>query len=466
MNATVDTLIIGAGIAGLTVGHELSSRGRRVLVVEKAPTAGGTIRTVRRDGYLVEEGPNSLLDTHPEVAELLRRLNLADRRVFARPAARNRFILRNGVPVALPLTPARFLTTPLFGWKTKLGLLREPFVPAWDNRHEESVAAFVRRRLGEEFLDYAVNPFVAGVYAGDPEALGVRYAFPRLYQLEQRYGSLLRGQLRGARERRARAETSKQAARMYSFPEGLAELPRALARRLGPALRTATRVVGLRHNGSLWEVACLGPDHTPETLAAQTLVYAGRLTDLPTVDFAPARAAVRSVHAEIDYPPVAVLGLGFRARDVGHPLDGFGLLVPEAERRNILGVLFSSTLFPGRAPADHVLLTVFVGGARQPDLALLSLQDVLPLVQADLRDLLAVRGDPTLVHLRAWPAAIPQYTTSYGRVKTMVERLEQEHDGLFFAGNYRDGVSVPDTIKSSLSLTARIADRFPQAVPT
>ena len=158
------------------------------------------------------------------------------------------------------------------------------------------------------------------------------------------------------------------------------------------------------------------------------------------------------------YPPVTVLGLGFPAEAIGHPLDGFGVLVPEVEQRQILGALFSSTLFPGCAPEGRVLLTVFVGGTRQPELALIPTEDLLPRVMADLHGLLGVDGEPVMVHRRVWPHAIPQYNIGYGKVKAHLDALEAAHPGLYFAGNYRSGISVPDTIKSSLALAPRVHD--------
>lgn len=466
METTLDTITIGAGIAGLTLASELVAAGRTVAVLERSDAVGGAIRTAQVDGFCVEEGPTSLLDTHPEVTALLGRVGLADQRIFAQDAAARRYIVRGGRPIALPLSPGQLLTTPLFSWGAKLRLLREPFIPAWDNRHEETIAGFVRRRLGDEILDYAVNPFVGGVYAGDPGRLGVKHAFPKLYALEQRYGSLIKGQIQGARERRKRAETSKRRARMYSFCEGLGALPAALSADLEGHIQTGATVVGVAHNKPLWHVTYRDDTQTTNTLVARSVVYTGRLTALPEVRFTPALDNEDLSPGDVPYPPVTVLGLGFEAGGVGHPLDGFGLLVPEVENRHILGVLFSSTLFPYRAPEGHVLLTVFVGGTRQPDLALLHTDKLLPLVLHDLRELLSVSGEPVMTHRCTWPQAIPQYNVGYGCVQSALQNLEENHPGLYFGGNYRDGISVPDTIKSSIALGRSLNDFLAQTIKT
>ncbi|HXT38567.1 MAG TPA: protoporphyrinogen oxidase, partial [Candidatus Angelobacter sp.] len=224
--------IIGGGITGLTTGFRLGQKNIPVTIYESAGRVGGVIQSVRKDGYLAEYGPNTLLETSPTIGALILDLGLEGRRQCANKNAEKRFIVRDGKPVALPGSPAAFLTTRLFSTRAKARLLAEPFIRRAPATCEESLGEFVRRRIGREFLDYAINPFVAGVYAGDPDRLSVKHAFPRLHALEQRYGSLLAGQFFGARERKRRAETSKQNAKKVSFDDGLQVLIDALRRRL------------------------------------------------------------------------------------------------------------------------------------------------------------------------------------------------------------------------------------------
>ena len=239
-----DAIVVGAGISGLATAFGLQRAGLRVQVIEAAERAGGVIATVARDGCLFERGPNSALDTTPLIGQLVQALGLQAQMRFASDASNKRYVVRQGQLQALPMSPGAFLSTPLFSAGAKLALLREPFVARSPAGAEESIAAFVRRRLGAEFLDYVIDPFVAGIYAGDPEQISVPAAFPKLYALEQRWGSLVRGQILGAAERKRAKETAKNTAKSFAFAGGMQVLTDALAAAVGPlALGTrATRI--------------------------------------------------------------------------------------------------------------------------------------------------------------------------------------------------------------------------------
>ena len=445
--------IIGGGVAGLAAAYRLLTLGREVTVYEAGPRAGGVVRTERRDGFLAEAGPNSLLSPEPDVRALLEEAGLAARQIEAGPAARRRYIVRAGRLVALPASPAELLTTRAFSLKGKLAILREPFVPAADPSLQESVAHFVRRRLGSEFLDYAAGPFVGGIYAGDPAALSVRNALPRLHALEQEHGSILRGAL--ARRRALRAAGRSMAGgpgRIVSFPAGMGEIPEALAGRLGDRIRTSSAVHGVRRVGGGWSVRVGGDDvrHDAVVLACPAHAF-----DSLAVETA---GGVRPEGlADIPYAPVAVVVLGFRRDEVVHPLDGFGVLVPAVERRRVLGVLFSSTLFPGRAPDGCVTLTAFVGGARQPELAALDPDALVRLVRQELGELLGAAGELRFRQVVRWPRAIPQYVVGYDRWLGLMDQIEAANPGLFLAGSYRRGVALPDALRSGLEAASRAA---------
>jgi protoporphyrinogen/coproporphyrinogen III oxidase len=448
--------IVGGGITGLTAAFRLRQRGVPITLYEATQRVGGVIRSIQRDGYLAEFGPNTILETSPKIASLVRDLGLESQRLYSDAKAGRRYIVRGGRPLNVPASPLAFFTSPLFSASAKCRLLREPFVPPASPDAEESVAELVLRRLGQEFLDYAINPLVAGVYAGDPARLSVKHAFPKLHALEQRYGSLIKGQILGARERRARAEVSKQTAPKVSFRGGLQDLIQALEAKLAGSLRLGAAVNRIRRGTAGWSVTTAtddrgsSADHAAVLLAGPAYQLARLEVEAgPGVDLRPLGGIV--------YPPVASVVLGFRRGDVAHALDGFGMLIPEVEHTSILGTIFSSSLFPNRAPDGHVTLTSYVGGARAPALAACPEDDLVARTCTDLRRILGVTGRPTFQHVVVYPKAIPQYEVGYGRFKALMTEVEGRAPGLFFAGHYREGISLGDSIVSAHDVAERIA---------
>ena len=436
--------IIGAGITGLTAAVELKQRGIDCAVFEASDRVGGVIKTVQEDGFLVECGPNSVLDTHPNLGKFITRIGLESHKLPANPTAENRFIVRDGQPIALPSSPLAFIKSKAFSTRAKLRLMREPFIRSKSNE-SESLADFVVRRLGQEFLDYAINPFVSGVYAGDPAKLATAHAFPKLYALEQKHGSLIKGAIAGAKERKRRAEVASKDAKMFTFDAGMEVLPQQLAHKLGDAIRLNTPVTGFQclENGK-WLIN--GEEYTDVLLA----IPAHAMPQLETpFDL--------SMMAEINYPAVASLSLGFKKSQFTHPLNGFGMLIPSIEKRYSLGALFPSSIFPQRAPDGRVLLTLFIGGAQAPEKALQTGDEIIQNALTDLRDLLGLRGDPTYQHLSVYPQAIPQYNVGYGKYINRMLLIETNHPGIHFAGHYRDGISVGNSILSGIHVAKRIA---------
>jgi oxygen-dependent protoporphyrinogen oxidase len=442
--------IIGGGITGLTTALKLKQQGIPSMLFEAADRVGGVIQTVRDGEFLAECGPNTILETSSLIGELISDLGLENRRIYSSDEAENRYIVRNKRPVKLPGSPLGFLSTPLFSCKAKARLLAEPFIRRAPADEEESLAKFVRRRIGQEFLDYAINPFVAGVYSGAPEHLSVCEAFPKLHALEQRYGSLILGQILGARERKRLGGVSKKDAPKFSFDQGLETLTRTLAEKLKGTIRTGQAVSEITKKNDSWSIG-------------QSEEYSGVLLALPAFRLAELRLACElrpvslSMLGDIRYAPVASVVMGFHRQNVKHPLDGFGALNPEVEQLNSLGTIFSSSLFPERAPLGQVLLTSYVGGLRAPHLVTKTSDEICKHVLEDLKTVLGVTGEPTFRHVCAYQQAIPQYDVGYGRFKTFMKELEGRIGGLFFAGHCRDGVSLGDSIVSGHDAAERIA---------
>ncbi len=451
-------VVIGAGISGLATAWWLHKSGCDVLVLEKDAHVGGTMRTIHENGWLVETGPNSALETTPLFQTLFEDLGITDELIYANEVSNKRYILRDGILHPLPMSPGPFLRSKLWTLSGKLRLLKEPFVGRADR--EETVAEFVVRRLGREFLDYAINPFVAGVFAGDPEQLSVQAAFPKLYALEKNYGGLIKGQILGARGRKNRAEKAKDRARMFSFKNGMQTLPDSISKALGASIRTNVSVVridgskssnGTRNsyeihgteNGRVFSITC------NSVILAIPSFYAAGLIE-------PFDVSVAQCLKKICYPPVAEVFLGFRRQDVGRPLDGFGFLVPAKENRKILGSIWSSTIFPGRSPAGIVALTTFVGGSRQPELVQKSNAELIDIVTRELYELMHVSGLPIYSRVTRWDKAIPQYHLGHLSIIEQIGKFEQQHQGIFLTGNYRGGISVGDCVMNSKSMAERV----------
>jgi|ERR1051326_1731333 oxygen-dependent protoporphyrinogen oxidase len=451
--------VIGGGITGLTAAFYLTRKGIPVTLYEASDRVGGVIQSLRQDGYLAEFGPNTILETSPKVGQLIRDAGLQQRRLDPDPKAEARYVVRDRRPVPMPGSLLGFLSTRLFSAKAKFAVLREPFVPARRDGKEESIAEFVQRRLGREFLDHAIDALVAGVYAGDPFKLSLPQAFPRLAQLEARYGSLIKGQLLGARERKKRGEVAKDRAAKLSFDEGLQVLPETLRELLGESVRLNTAVIRLAQSANGWSVEALqgGQSMLGEHAA---VIYAGTAYQLATLKLEATAPLDLSRFSEIRYPPVASVVLGFRRQDVTHSCQGFGMLIPKIEGFRILGTIFSSSLFPNRAPAGHLTLTSYIGGERYPELATLPNDQLVALTREDLRTLLGVRGQPTFQHCVLYPKAIPQYVIGYGRYRALMQEAEQKASGFFLAGHYRDGISLSDSIVSGCNAAERVEEFF------
>jgi protoporphyrinogen/coproporphyrinogen III oxidase len=451
-------IVIGAGISGLTAAFWAHRAGWDVSVLEAAPVPGGTMRTNREHGWLVETGPNSALETTPIFGEMFNALGIAGVHRYASEESNKRYVLRDGMLHPIPMSPGAFLATRLWSTRGKLRLLREPLVGR--GTKEETIAEFVERRLGRELLDYGINPFVAGVYAGNPEQLSVRSAFPKLYALEEKYGGLIKGMIKGARERKQRAEVAKDRARMFSFAQGMQTFPDALAASLAGKISynvPVSRIETLKPSGNA--------THRFRVYAAGGLSLEGDAVVLGVPAYVaadilrPHAPALADMLAHVYYPPVAEVFLGFHRSQCARPLDGFGYLIPACEKRKILGTIWSSVIFSDRAPADHFALTTFVGGSRQPELLELDDAHLQDVVLGELGTIMNVSGAPVFSRIYRWERAIPQYNIGYHNVVQAIEHLEREMPGLFICSNYRGGIAVGDCVMNG----KRTAERLSQS---
>ncbi|NUN09470.1 MAG: protoporphyrinogen oxidase [Ignavibacteriaceae bacterium] len=440
-------VILGAGVSGLATALWLYKKDVDVTVLEKNSDAGGAMESIFENGYMFDRGPNSGLETTEFVRELAEAAGLKDEMVYANPAGNKRYILRNGELHALPMSPPGLIKTKLFSASAKFRLFGEPFIGRSKDGYYQSVAQFVKRRLGEEFLDYAINPFVSGVYAGRPEDLSVRSAFPKLYELEEKYGGLIVGTIRSIRERKKRKEKSKQSAKMFSFTRGMQSFPKAIAAKLGERVITLADVTSVVKEGEKYKVTynnAGSEKHIVCDVVISTLpaYVASKL-------FSPMDPELANHLDAIYYPPVMVVYLGFNKNAVGRELDGFGFLIPEKEEKSFLGAIWSSVLFPARAPEDTASFTLFIGGSRNASLFNEDKGLVAERAISEFMEIMKIIEEPVYKSMRFWNKAIPQYNIGYIEHERYADEFEKNNKGIILSGNFRGGISVGDCIKNS-----------------
>ncbi len=440
-------VILGAGISGLTTAYWLHKAGKDFTILEAKKEPGGAMETAGVDNFLVDFGPNSGLETTPLISQIAGEIGLADEMVYANENSNKRYILRDNELHALPMTPGSFLKSGLFSAKGKLRLMAEPFIGKSEDGYYQSIAQFVERRLGKEFLDYAIDPFVSGVSAGDPFKLSVKSAFPKLYRLEELYGGLIKGMIKGAKERKRSKEQSKQSAKMFSFVNGMQSFPNKIASLFPERLNYNCSITGIKKSseGYLVEYTENG---TPKSVECGILI-----STIPAYELAKKVGGLDSTlskHLEdIFYPTVMVLYLGFSKNQIERPLDGFGYLIPSKEKRNYLGAIWSSTIFPNRAGDDKASFTLFVGGARKGDLFKMEKNELINKVIAEFSRDMHITGAPVFTADKIWDKAIPQYNIGYIEHENYFEKFEKENRGFILSGNYRGGIAVGDCVKNS-----------------
>lgn len=497
-------VVVGGGISGLAAAHRLTEHARshdpalEVLLLEASARLGGTIRTHQRDGFLLEGGPDAFISEKPEALELAKQLGLESRLLETNPAHRRSFIVRGGRLRPVPegfqlLAPSRFwpfVTTDIFSWAGKARMGLELFLPRRARAaqegaaqevedDDESLAQFVRRRFGREALERMAQPMVGGIYTADPEQLSLRATMPRFLEMERAHRSIIRALWR-ARRRATDAETRGTSGARYSlflsFHGGMQTLTDRLAADLPHGtvqLNTRVEAIEFDRQTTSWKLR-LDADKTARagettshsettsgnettsdietTRAGEVIAADGLCLALPAYASAQllsdVEASLANELASIPYASTATVNLAFRRADIPHALDGFGFVVPFIERRNVIACTFSSVKFAERAPAGHVLLRAFVGGALQPEMYALDEEALTLAVRADLRALLGIERAPLFAHVEKWPRSMAQYHLGHlARVARLREQLRRVPT-LQLAGNAYGGAGIPDCIRS------------------
>ena len=456
-------IVIGAGISGLVCAYRLKRLGIDVLLIEENDRVGGVIQSEKIDGYLIERGPNSSQGTE-ELVALVEELGIIDELIEGNPKA-PAYVYFKGRLHAVPSGPGAFIKSNLLSPAGKLRILKEPFVPPRHQNSEESVAAFARRRIGNEAAERLVAPFVSGIYAGDADQLSVKAAFPRLANLESNYGGLFRGMFAKAREaRKAKKEASAvleratpTRRRLCSFRNGMAFLPKTLAEKLGEDLLTHCSELRVAQTpnqiGYMLEFERAGNRHQ---LTTDHLVIAAPSNAAATL-LGPISDEFRDLLNEIDYPPLSIVSLAYKTSAIRTTLDGFGFLVPPSEKMQILGCVWNSSLFTDRAPAAMSLVTTFIGGARNPEAANARDAELVSTIHGELQSVLGISSEPGVIAITRYQRSIPQYNIGHFARVQKIESLLRSNPGMQLIGNYLHGVSTGDCIKEAERVAIAVA---------
>ncbi len=466
MSNRVEALVVGAGISGLATAYGLQKSGVAVRVLEASPRPGGVIQSIQREGYLLERGPQSF-SGNGVITSICKDLGILEERVLADPKA-SRYVLINGKLRAVPMGPG-LLASPFLGGGTRAAILRDIFGKSESPEPDESVAAFIHRKFSDTLLDRLVGPFVSGIYAGDPEKLSLRAAFPILYEAEKSAGSIIRGAFKIVKHRKAARRGAPQSSRekptLQTFRNGNETLITAIAGKLGDRLTCGTEVTRIESLPASQE------PHSPrfrvtirglrgeETLEVERLVLS-----VPTETASELLSDVDGGFSEqlgpIAYSGVVVVSLGYAKQDIENPLAGFGFLVPRSSGLSILGSVWNSSLFPGRAPEGHVLLTSFVGGATNPGAIQQTPESLAAQVHHELKPMLGIRKDPAFTNVTIWQRAIPQYNLGHSARIAAANALRARYPGLYFSGNYLTGPAIGTCVEQALKVADEVRISF------
>ena len=454
-------VIIGAGISGLTTAYALLARTQNtehrtqidITVYEADSRPGGKIWSDKTDGFLCEKGVNGFLDNKPKTLQLCDYLGLEP--LKSSDNARRRFIFSKGKLNQLSESPLSFLKSDLISWHGKLRIIYELIAPK--GPEDETVADFVIRRLGKESLEKLIDPMCSGIFAGDPYKMSIKHCFPRIKELEQNYGSLIRAMIALQKESK-KAGSHKVGAgiggTLTSFYNGAQTITDELAERLGERIKFGVSVKGLEKDGSRYKV------HTSQGIDNADIVVLASPAHASSEIMRDFDIKLSKILSEIPYAPVSVVCFGYKREKVLHSLQGFGFLIPHTEGKKILGTLWDSSIFPNRAPEGYVLLRNMIGGAKSPELAMLDDNAIIGAVFDELMSIISLRGEPDMVRIYRWEKAIPQYVMGHGdRLKFIDESLKSYH-GLYLTGNSYRGIGMNDCIENAYKLAEQISSEF------
>lgn len=441
-------VIVGGGISGLSLAYFLLKKNPQldIKIVEAEKRAGGKIITENISGFLYEGGVNGFLSNKPSTIALAKELNIEP--IKGSESSKIRYILINGKLKKVPDNPVKFFLSPLLSFSGKIRMLKEYFIPPLKENIDETVESFVSRRVGKEFYEKLIDAMSTGIYAGDPSKMSMKSCFPKVYFLEKKYGGLLKGLIALKKERKD-AKTQPSGVLM-SFKGGMAELIQSLESNLLSKILKGKKVLSIDRKNNYYSV------HLDDGLIeAEKVILACPAHESASI-LKELNQELSELLNTIPYPPLSVVAFGFKKEQIGFGTGLYGFLIPYRERRNILGTLFDSSIFPNRAPEGYVLLRSMIGGRRSPELAMLPDEKLIDTTLSELKPLLNIKGDPEFIKIFRWEKAIPQYELGHEDKLNRIEQILSQFPGIYLTGNAYRGVSVNDCIENSLKLAERV----------
>jgi len=456
--------VAGAGLSGLTICHALqeglseAGKDAEIFLFESEGRTGGKVQTIKENGYLVEWGPNGFLNNKPDTLELCRKLGIDDRLLPSDDNARKRFVYAGGTLHRLPESPPSFFKSRLISWPGKLRMMREILVKPAPPGNDQTLAEFATRRLGPEALEKLIGPMASGVFGGDPETMSLKSCFPAIYNLEQEYGGLFKGLLGKMKEKKRAAKDAPKSGPagpggvLTSFQGGLEVLTGALTDAFNGTLLKASPVTRVVRTDAGYEVHADGQDSPirVDAFVSASPAYAASVF-MRGID-----PSICEAFDAIPYAPMAVVTFGIRKENIGRDLDGFGFLVGMKEHNRLLGTLWDSSIFPGRAPEGYGSLRSMLGGARDMATPFEGEDKLVGYVKEDLGEIMGLHSDPEFVKVFVHEKAIPQYLVGHSRNIDALDAMEKKHPGVFFGGNALRGVGINDCVREGIAVADRV----------
>tara|TARA_B100000886_G_scaffold171730_1_gene117534 strand:- start:761 stop:2080 length:1320 start_codon:yes stop_codon:yes gene_type:complete len=432
----INTVIIGGGISGLSAGHFLKKKGVDFVIIESDNEPGGVIKSIKKNGFIYENGPNTILNNNSSINQILKDYDLLDQKIKpGKQASSNRYVYHNENPQVVPTSFIKFLRTPLLSINSKINIFLELFKSP--HKKNTSVLNFISRRFGKEFHDNLIEPFLTGVYAGDTSNMSTKHALKKIWLLEQKFGSILKGLYR----------TKRQNFESFNFSNGINSLTNIISKSLDKNLITKTKVIKVKKNKNKYEV---------KTDAKKTFVCKNIISSIPSFDLEKIifRDEIKDKLATIKYNPVGVFHFSFLKKEIGNNLNGFGILTKPSDNKNFLGVIFSSKIFPHICSDKFEVYTVMVGGEKQKSILKKDKINLKKLVLDDLRKLIKCHGKLEESNFYIWKKGIPQYNLYQEEIEKSIKLFHSKNKGFHLIGNYFGGVSVSDCIKKADDLVS------------